>query len=337
MNIAFAYNVKHNQEYSTEATQDDLEFDSEYVINSISNAIESLGHKVVKIEANLDAFQKLREQKENIDLVFNIAEGLNGDARESQIPIFCEMLGIPYTHSSPTTHAIKLNKQMTKDLLENAGVVVPHAQVFRTINDPLNPKLKYPFIVKPNKQGSSKGIFNDSVVHDLNSLKKAVERVLKEFDNEALVEEYIDGREFTVALLGNPPKMLPPIEQKFDFLPAGFNKVAGYELKWIYEDALKDLTVAYDCPPNVSKEIMDLIESTSLCVWNTLDVKDCARIDYRLNDENTLYFIEINTLPGINPDPNGLSYFPTAASHAGLDFNQLVDGIINSARSRYNI
>ena len=184
----------------------------------------------------------------------------------------------------------------------------------------MNKKLKYPLIVKPNKQGSSKGMFNDSVVHDLKSLTKAVERVLNEFDNEAVVEEYIDGREFTVALLGNPPKVLPPIEQKFDFLPEGFNKVAGYELKWIYEDALKDLTVAYDCPPKVSKEVMDLIESTSLIVWKTLDVKDCARIDYRLNANEKLYFIEINTLPGINPDPTGISYFPTAARHAGLSF-----------------
>lgn len=335
MLVAFTYNVKHNTDYSVEADQSEIEFDDMSVINSIEKAIKSLGHDVLKIEADLDAYNNLRDNKDKIDIVFNIAEGLGGDARESQIPIFCEMLGIPYTHSSPTTHAIKLDKQLTKVILDFYGVNIPKSQVVTSSNEEISSKLKYPLIVKPNKQGSSKGIFNDSVVKNKNDLKVAIDRVLAEYDIEALVEEYIEGREFTVAMLGNPPKVLPIVEQKFDFLPEGFNKVAGYELKWIYEDALDNLTDAFDCPAKVTPELEKLINSTCIKVWDALQVKDCARIDYRLNAAKELYFIEINTLPGINPDITGISYFPVAARKSGLTYEQLIDTILNSALDRY--
>ena len=333
MKICFTYNVKHNNSYSTGSSQEDLEFDSQEVITSIEKALQKLGHKVFKVEANLDAYNILKENRKKIDLVFNIAEGLSGDARESQIPLFCEMLKIPYTHSSPTTHALKLNKHLAKAVLKSAGIRSPKSQIVESTAQLKTLNLKYPLIVKPNKEGSSKGIFNDSVVRDMAGLKKAVNRLLKNFGVEVLVEEYIDGRELTVALLGNPPKVLPIIEQKFDFLPKGFNKIAGYETKWIYEDRLDDLSKGYACPAKLSKTIQNNVEKTSLKIWHVLNVKDCARIDYRLKG-NALYFIEINTLPGINPDEKMINYFPLAARKAGISFEKLVDTLINSALKR---
>ncbi len=337
MNIAFAYNVKKNENYAVDAKQDDLEFDPEEVINGIDMAIKSLGHSVLRVEADMDAFSKLRDNKDKIDLLFNIAEGLGGDARESQIPIFCEMLKIPYTHSSPTTHALKIRKQLTKDILQSEGINVPRS-IIATTSKNLNIKtLNFPLIVKPHTQGSSKGIFNDSVVTSKTSLQKAVDRVLADYDNEAMIEEYIEGREFTVGMLGNPPKVLPIIEQRFDFMPKEFNKVAGYELKWIYEENLKNIEDGYYCPATLTIDQNRIVAEMSNLIWNTLEVRDCARIDYRLGLDNKFYFLEINTLPGIIPNPNIISYFPLAAKKSGLNYQQLIAEIIKSACTRYNI
>jgi len=337
MRICFTYNVKHDLNYSTTSPQADIEFDSIDVIESIEKTLQELGHTVLKVEADLNAYNILKEHKGDIDLVFNIAEGLYGDARESQIPLFCEMLEIPYTHSSPTTNAIKLNKHLTKALLKSIGVKSPESVVVDKKSKLDALKLKYPIIVKPNREGSSKGIFNDSVVNNFEELKKAVCRLLTDFGcREVLVEEYIDGRELTVALLGNPPQVLPIIEQRFDFLPPGFNKIAGYEAKWIYEDNLKDLSDAYICPAILSPELQEKIEKMSKQIWDVLGVQDCARIDYRLKSDG-LYFLEINTFPGMIPDPNITSYFPLAARKAGMNYDQMIDKIIKSACARYQM
>ncbi|HSX39236.1 MAG TPA: hypothetical protein VLI92_01460 [Candidatus Saccharimonadales bacterium] len=338
MNIAFAYNVKNNKPSLEVKDETDGDFDSPETIDGMIKAIQDLGHSVIKIEADDTAFTQLKENKTNIDLLFNIAEGLKGDARESQIPLFCEILGIPYTHSSPTTHAIKLDKEYTKLLLRGAGIRVPNS--IRVLpSEQVTENLEFPVIVKPNAEGSSIGIFDKNVVSNLEDLNK----VLKDFKDqnfkgELLVEEFIEGREFTVAVLGNfPPQVLPIIEQRFDFLPKNLHNIAGYELKWIYEDSLKDIKDAYYCPAPLTPELQAQIEKTTLEVYKILRVKDAARLDYRLNAKNELFFIEINTLPGLNPDPNVISYFPLASRTAGMDFSDIIKAIIENARKRYHI
>ncbi|MGA3292276.1 MAG: ATP-grasp domain-containing protein [Candidatus Microgenomates bacterium] len=326
MKIAFTFNVKRSDPSLDPSKQKDTEFDAPETINQIKETLESLGHEVVLVEANENAFDTLQSLKGKIDLVFNIAEGLTGDARESQIPLFCEVLGIPYTHSGPTTNAIKLDKEFTKLIIKGAEIVdVPGS-------------ITFPLIVKPNKEGSSKGIMDNSVVRNKEELDKKIKELREALDTEVLVEEYIDGREFTVGVLGNKEiQVLPIIEQKFDFLPAGMNKIAGYELKWLYEDKLKDLKTAYDCPAKIDEKLKDKIEDVSKKIYKLLDVRDCARIDYRLSNDGTLYFIEINTLPGINPDMNQISYFPRAAMVAGMSYKDLISKIISLASERYEL
>lgn len=335
MVVAFCYNVKKSSPSLDPSQQEDIEFDDINVVNSIRSAIESLGHEVIMIEADLNAYDKLRKNKEKIDIVFNIAEGLGGDARESQIPIFCEMLGIKYTHSGPTTHAIKLDKHLTKKVLKSDGINVPGSVVVNKIAKDYEINLNFPLIIKPNKEGSSKGIYDKNVVSNKEELKTRLDYMIKNFGEE-LVEEYIDGREFTVSIVGNPPKVLPIVEQKFNFLPKGFKKIASYELKWLYEDTLKDLRDAYDCPAKLTDSEKKNIEETSLKIFNTLNVKDCARIDYRMKENGELYFLEINTLPGMNPDENIISYLPVAARTAGLSFPNLVKTILDSAIKRFS-
>ena len=327
MRIALAYNLKKSEPSLDPKEQVDLEFDSPGVTKGQKEAIESLGHKVYLVDADENAFLKLKKLKGKIDLVFNVAEGLNGDARESQVPMFCEVLGIPYTHSSPTTHAIKLDKEFTKLIVKGAGITnVPGCT-------------KFPLIVKPNKEGSSKGIMDDSIVHNQEELDRKTKQIKDEMGVEVLSEEYIEGREFTVAVIGNKdPQVLPIIEQKFDFLPPGMNKIASYELKWLYEDKLKDIHEAYDCPAKIDEKIKNEIERVSKEIYTLLDVRDCARIDYRLDKDNNLYFIEINTLPGMMPPAqNELSYFPLAAYTAGMTYKDLVAKIISLACERYGI
>jgi len=337
MVIGFCYNVKHNEPSLEASKQVDLEFDSPQVIESIRKAIESLGHEIIMLEADMEVFDKLKANKEKIDMVFTIAEGLGGDARESQVPMFCEILGIPYTHSAPTTHAIGLNKQMTKYVLSGVGIRVPLSVVIRKKEEKIE-GLEFPLIVKPNKEGSSKGVFDKNVVGTKAELKRRVAEMLEDFGGEIIVEEYIEGREFTVSLINNGGwRVLPIVEQKFDFLPKGYKRIASFELKWLYEDSLSDLTKAYDCPAKLGNNLQQEIEETSIKVCEVLEVKDCARIDYRLNSSGKLYFLEINTLPGINPDEKIISYFPLAARTAGMSFAGLLGEIIEGARKRWEL
>ncbi len=338
MRIAFCYNVKPDRVHGF---QKELDFDSPATIDAIAKTIEGLGHTIVRIEADENVFDKLKEQKENIDLVFNIAEGLYGDARESWVPLACEILKIPYTHSTPTVHAVKLDKALAKHAVKGLGMSVPASFLYSQGQDLIVPEeLTFPIIVKPNAEGSSIGIFDNSVVKTREELPGRLKELFeKGLTGELLVEEYIDGREFTVAVLekDGKPQVLPIIEQNFDILPPGMNKVAGYELKWMIEDTLEDPSKAYDCPAKIDDGVKAEIEKTSRKIFTGLKVRDCARIDYRMKENGVLYFLEINTLPGINPDETVISYFPIASRAAGMAYPQLVEAIITSASRRYNL
>lgn len=339
MNVAFTFNVKKRKPSKDISRQIDLEFDSPHVIDSIKKALESFGHKVYLVEADENAFSSLKRLKSKIDIVFNIAEGKWGEARETQIPIICEILKLPYTHSGPTTHTIGLDKSFTELVLKGAGITTPRSHVVTSKKYKLPKYLKFPLIVKPNAEGSSKGVFDANVIDNDSDLKKRVKIVSENFSKEVLVEEYIDGREFTVAILGNgaSAQVLPIIEQKFDFLPKGMHKIASFELKWKYEDSLKNLSDAYGCPAKLSKNQKKEMEDISKEIYKILDVKDVARIDYRMDKKGKLYFIEINTLPGINLDPHTISYLPTAAKAAGITSRELIGRILSLACERYGL
>lgn len=338
MKICFVYNVKNKDPSVKISEQNEQEYDSPETLKMIRDAIESAGHEVVELEAKEDVFEKLRELKGKIDLVFNLAEGVPGDARESQVPLYCEVLKIPYTHSSPTTHAIKLDKQFAKMVVKSVGVKVPNSTIMFSLEDEIG-RLRYPVIVKPNSEGSSIGVMNDNVVFKRKDLLTRLEKFFSNgFKGSVLIEEYIDGREFTVSVIGDDTvTVLPIVEQKFDFLPEGYHKMAGYELKWFLEDKLQRLEDAYDCPAKIDADLEKKIRGTSVLVYKTLRVRDCARIDYRLNDKGELYFLEINTLPGMIFDEKVISYFPLSSRVAGMGPKEVVGHIIDSARERYGI
>ena len=171
MNIALTYNVKPKR--ISEGNEDlYAEFDSEETVDDLKKAIESNGYSVVMVEADEDAFIKLKENKEKIDFVFNFAEGLRGESRESQIQIYCELLQMPYLGAGPLTNAIVLDKGRTKEILSYHKVPTPKFQVFSNAEEEL--KLKFPLLVKPIAEGSSKGLKNENLVNDEASLRKMI-------------------------------------------------------------------------------------------------------------------------------------------------------------------
>src|SRR5207245_11213065 len=183
-------------------------------VEAIRLAIERSGHSVVPLEANTEFPRLLAEAKP--DLVFNIAEGVVGRNREGVVPALCELLGIPYTGSDSATLAIALDKALGKKVLLQHDILTPKFQVMESARERLSPDMKFPLIVKPNAEGSSKGIGSTSVVDNEDELREKVKELIERYRQPALVEEYIAGREFTVGLLGDKrPRVLPPMEIKF--------------------------------------------------------------------------------------------------------------------------
>ncbi|MBI4058459.1 D-alanine--D-alanine ligase [Candidatus Gottesmanbacteria bacterium] len=337
MVVGYCFNIKKNLPSADPLAQFDAEFDSPETITAQLKALESGNHRVIKIEADEKAYLKLFKLRKTLDIVFNIAEAFYGDARESQIPAMCDMLQIPYTFSSSLTHALKLDKAVAKKILSYHGIKTPRFQLFSHPDELLDASLRFPIILKPNAQGSSKGILDANLVTDNTNFKKRLKWMFGSFHELVLAEEFLDGREFTVSLMGNPPKVLPIIEQRLDRLPKGYAPFASYEVKWLWEDTLTDKRIAYDCPARLAPRLKKKIEHVSIATFLAFRCRDAARVDMRLDRRNEPHVLEINTLPGMMPDNLGVSYFPISARAAGYTYNQMILEILTLAAKRYNL
>jgi len=342
MHIAFIYNVRHTKPALDQTAQDEAEFDEPSTVQAIHDAIVANGYECTDIEADENAYGKLQTAKGNIDLVFNIAEGLRGEMREAQMPAILEMLGIPYTHSGALASAITLDKTLTKKIWLYHGLPTPKFVSVGFKEKPYVENLRFPVLVKPNAEGSSKGVFNDNVVDDPDRLVGKIRAIRKAYGNGVLVEEFLEGREFTVAVLGNPGVgkgvyILPVVEQNFDIFPANMRRLASYEAKWFFEDTLPDPRVAYHCPAPIDGTLEKRMTQLCINAYTVLGCRDIARIDLRLDRDGRPHLLEINTLPGMMPGENVVSYYPVAARVAGWDFNRMVGQIIIHARERLGL
>jgi D-alanine-D-alanine ligase len=337
MVIGLCFNVKRSLPSTDPKAQVDAEFDAPETISAIEKAIKKVGHEVIRIEANQFAPMKLYRLRKKINLLFNFAEGIYGDAREAQIPAICDLLQIPYSHSSTLTHAISLDKTVTKQILIHNKISTPRFQLFTSPDQKLIQKLKYPLITKPNSEGSSKGILNKNVVHTKEKLYERVKWLFKSFKQSVLVEEFLFGREFTVGLIGNPPRILPIIEQNMSILPKKYLPFSSYEVKWLWEDSLPNIEVAYTCPAKINSSLKQKIENICLKTWHALNCRDVIRIDIRLDEKGNPNVLELNTLPGMIPDEKVVTYLPIAARTAGINFDKLVEFILNAALKRYQL
>jgi len=272
------------------------------------------------------------------DIVFNFAEGLTGVNRESHIPAILEMLQIPYLGSDPLTLGICLDKSRAKEILTYHKIPNAKFLVADHIQDNTKVNFDFPLIVKPISEGSSKGIFSSSLVKNTKELEDEVNRIVSSYNQSALIEEFLPGREFTVAVLGNgnDAQVLPIIEIRYEDFPKDVLPLYSYEAKWILDTKENKFDV-FECPAKLEKKLEEQIKDTVLRTYNVLKCRDWSRIDVRLDKNDVPNIIEINPLPGIMPDPNENSSFPKAARAAGMDFNQLIQSALYFAAKRYNL
>ncbi len=311
------------------------EWDTWETIHAVESAL-SIYNNVTLVEANNDCFSKFLENKP--DIVFNIAEGINGISREAQIPAVLDMLNIPYTGSDTLTLATCLDKARTKEILSYYNIPNPRFKLLQSIKDLKNFSLSFPVVAKPDAEGSSKGIFSSSFCPDMKSLTAEVERAFSEYEQPVLIEEFLPGREFTAAIIGNGTltRLLPIIEISYDAFPDDFVPLYSYEAKWILDSKENQLDI-YKCPAPIDEQLAQTISDECLKVYSTLRCRDWSRIDVRLDKNGIPNIIEINPLPGILPDPKDNSCYPKAARAAGMSYNEMLISVLNAARSRYGI
>ena len=335
LTVAFLFNVRHNYPDPNDLrNQREADYDDLQTIETMQSHFVECGFSVLPIEANENAYTQLKENRNVIDIAFNYSEGLYGLDRECHIPAILEMLQIPYTGSPPLTQALVLNKGLTKDILRSHGIpVVPH-YIFYEKTEIFDPNISFPLIVKPLSQGSSAGITNNSVVRTPSELYDQSSMVLEAFSSPVMVEPFLEGREFSIAMLGNPPKILPPIEPDHSKLPEGYEKIDSLEVKWIFEESsgVSDYLL---CPSLIDNQHLSVIENICNATWRSLGIRDLCRIDLRCDSRGEPYVIEVNSPPGLlPPEISTTSYFPLAARSAGISYNDLLGTIVEIAYQR---
>jgi len=327
--VALVYNLKRktssDPDYEKEA-----EFDSQKTIDNLKGAIEKVGCNVFPIEATKTLTENLREQR--IDVVFNIAEGSNKRAREAQVPAICDLLGIEHTGSDATCLAITLDKAITKKLLSQDGILTPNYRLYQGgLVKGIETGLRFPVIVKPNHEGTSKGIEGKSVVTTPEQLQETVQLAWKRFQSPILCEDYIEGKEYTIGLLGTHSlKVLGPMEIRFKDV-AGQYPVYSFEAKQ-QDNPLDNPIYTVVCPVSLGRELDRKIVNFAKKSFRSLGCRDVARIDFKVDSKGNIYFLEINPLPGLTP---GFSDLTIMAEKSGMSYEILIKRILTPALQRW--
>ncbi len=307
------------------------ECDSDETISAVERVLQER-HQVFRIESDEKAYARLKRLKPH--LVFNIAERLFGPNRESHIPTICEILNIPYTGSDPLTLGLCLDKSRAKEILSYHRIPNPAFWIVEPDGD-IPAGVRLPAIVKPLFEGSSKGIKNNSVVRTPGELYERVREVAVLYREPVIVERFLNGREFTVGVLGTYPghEILPIVEIDHSQLPAGATPIYSYEAKWIWDTPTAPLEI-FRCPAEVSAELKKKIEHVVTRTCAVLRIRDWCRIDVRLDEKGDPQILEVNPLPGILPNPEDNSCLPKAARTAGYSYSDLIHRVVDEAAKR---
>jgi D-alanine-D-alanine ligase len=332
MKIALTYNLKKKDE--NKPADYFSEYDSEETIDAIISALKTKGHAVEGIDVEHPRLFSYFS-KNCVDMVFNIAEGKRGKFRESEVPAILDYFHIPYTGSNTFSLALALNKGLTKKILKAEGIPTPQFQVFKKDNEELDPGLNFPLIVKPNCEGSAKGINISNVVGKKDDLFKKIREILNLYRQEALVEEFIEGKELTVGILENgKTTILPVLEIDFSNCKHSGEYFYSWRMKEYQGDKKLGLIPTFHCPARLNKYTEALVKETALKTHHAVGCFDISRTDIRLSKENVPYVLEINPLPGLNPRE---SNFPTMAYAAGMKYEDLIEAILISASNRSKV
>ena len=326
LQVGLTYNLKKG--VKSEAADNEAEYDNIETVLAIKNALESSDFEVELMEATKELPAKLASH--TVDIVFNIAEGIQGRGREAQVPALLNYFQIPFTGSDETTLCIALDKALTKRVLATYHIRTPKYRIIKADEQKWGGSFTYPAIVKPNAEGSGKGISDVAIVTGAQELRSLVSKNISLYKQDMLVEEYIGGREFTVGIIGNgiDTKVFPPMEIVYLDQQNEY-QIYSYNVKQNYKKL-----ISYECPAVVTPETETEILSTARKIYEILACRDFARIDFRLSKEGKLYFIEINPLPGLAP---GYSDFPMIAEFNGMDYASLVRNILLCALKRHDL
>lgn len=329
MQVGVVFNLKHAEQSRSAAPDDQAEYDNMETVLAIERALRRQGCQTVLLEADEELPEKLRRHRP--DFVFNIAEGRGGRAREAQVPALLTLFDIPYTGSDETTLCIALDKALTKRLLATYRILTPRYRVFEPGARIRTAGLRFPVIVKPNAEGSSKGIADVCIAENAGELKRLIEKNHSLYGGSVLAEEYIHGREFTVGLLGNGEtvSVFPPMEILYHDSPIPGYHVYNYTVKQEYTKY-----VSYRCPAELSPDLEQEIARLSKKVFLALGCRDFARVDFRLDEAGHLYFIEINPLPGLAPH---YSDYPMLAEFCGMEYDDLVGNVLRAGAARSGV
>jgi len=305
------------------------DLDSESTMLALAEALETGGHKAYFLEGDMSLPAQLARLKP--DVCFNMCEGHFGDAREAHVPAILEMMGIPYTGSRVLTQALCLDKALTKRVVSTHGIPTPPFQVFRSPRERRNPRLRFPLFVKPNREGSGMGVTPKSIVCDEAGLRAQVSHVIETYQEEALVERYIEGREVTCGLVGNEnPHVFPVLEVDLSTCPPD---QLGLYTNFIKHDIPE--TPTYRCPAPLDEAMTMMVKRLAAEVCRAVGALDVARVDFRIDQhDGKPYFLEINTLPGLTP---GISDLVIIAAADGIDHTQLVNMIFDATVRRLSL
>jgi len=319
-------------------TRDEFaEWDAPATIAAVESALSQLG-KVVRLEATEDFPERLRQTRP--DIVFNIAEGFRGVNREAHVPAICEFFGVPYSGSDPFSLTLCLDKARTKETLTFHGIPTPRFAVVENLRDieSLTADLQLPLFVKPLHEGSSKGITDSNLCWDRNHLARQTKFLLENYRQPVLVEQYLPGKEFTCAVLGNGDEatVLPIVGMNFESLPKGALPIYSFDAKFVWDRPEKPLEI-FQCPARITKKLQASIERVTLDAFRVLGCRDWARIDVRLDAAGNPNVLEVNPLPGILPDPADNSCLPKAARAAGIGYDELIQSCLKLAATRQGV
>ncbi|RJP94662.1 MAG: ATP-grasp domain-containing protein [Desulfobacteraceae bacterium] len=325
MKVGLAYDLRVDYLAMGYSRQETAEFDREETILAIESALQGMGHATDRIGNAWKLTERL-VRGDRWDLVFNIAEGLHGIAREAQVPAILDLYQIPYTFSDPVVMGLTLHKGMTKHVVRGHGFPSPDFMVAESATDTEKIDFAPPYFVKPVAEGTGKGISGQSIVRNKDQLAEVCETLINTFQQPALVEQYLSGREFTVGIVGtgNDARILGTME--VILLENAEKGGYSYENKDKYEDRVEYRLVKSEDDPSVAEA-----EKIALGTWRALGCRDGGRTDLRCDSEGKPYFLEVNPLAGLNPEHSDL---PILCRHLGLPYNELIGEIFLSAAKR---
>ena len=326
LKVGITYNLKKDFSQRENQPIDFLEeFDAEETIDAIRKVLESEGHEVIKLGGDVGLIDRIRQA--SVDIVFNIAEGLQGRNREAHIPALLEFLNVPYTGSDPLTLSLTLDKAMAKKILMSQNIPTPRFKKIERMEDLDGLDLRYPLFAKLCYEGSSKGVRLDSKILNPQFLEKKTKELLNIYGSPVLVEEFVKGPEFTVGILGNEnPFVLGVMQIEITGKPLE-ESIYSLEIKREWEEKVR-----YHCPPSIDQNLLKKIEEVALRSYRALECRDVSRVDIRVGEDKTAYFLEINPLPGLSPVYGDLVIM---ARGMGWDYARLVKTIFHQALKRY--